>query len=398
MTIANRRVSRTMLVVAGVVLGLWWFWWAPAVADALWVEPLLVSGLGSLAILVLFTIGRTAGRALPILILVLGNPVLRWGIFLAGITIYLFLHFADLPFWLDDLGMGIEEWLWRLEDFAIAVWWGEVPSWALALILTGLGGVIFLVRLAGGLGGTWKLLKGILASLALASFGIWWKMWDRYKWLTAGLLIITLLLFPIEKFAATLLGLACMVLVFRGWPRDNPLSPPPIEPFRLPVLRLLGLPDYLALMIGSVAILTTAVITTLTAGQFWPVIVGVAAAQAFFAWYVDKRPLTSDAWTTVTLIPKGKVVTMDSSKGVVGQFHLIPMKFGPISLLDPKGITDNLCRALGYSYVRFEPIGEEPGDPRRFQCWIFTAHLGFEDTEGNWVTGFRALGSYLVTL
>lgn len=399
----RKRANPFIIAIMGLALALWWLWWAPAVADALWVEPLVIRIAGSAVIasfVGLVFLFKSRVRSLLALIF---KPRVLLVIFGVSVVAYLAIHWEDLPFWMDELAMKIEPGLWWIEDFILDTLWGETSPFILIAILATLGGVGFVIYQM-GIQNVVTLAKSVPLLLLIRGFEAWWKMYPVYRLSTAvcSLALIAMVISG-QQLSAAILVFCLVTLTWRGWPRINPLDPRPTEPFQLPVLRLLGFPDYLVLSLGCLGILTMGLIGAWSTGQLWCALLGVASSQVFFAWYVDKRPTTTTAWTSVTINPTyDRGITIDRSKGPSGEISFAPLSIGAIRLKEKKGIFDNLLRLFGYSFFEFEPVGvrPEPGEIETFELYIFTSHLRMPIKHPvlKHVSGGRALIKFVASL
>ena len=385
----------------------WLFLIAPLVADWLWADSRTVSAVGAVLIIglgggVLF-FGRQILLGARIVVLSLVS-ILRdrrktRTVLLLAVAVFLLVHLQDIPWWLDDLKVGLEDTVWALGDWITPILWGE--GWErLALVALGLVAMVWLVRGLGGPKQAQQTLKSVPKILALLGFSKWWAMETTYKIGTAVLTVLAL----IKLFSGKTLDMAAVLVVllivaYRGWPRRNPLDPPPVVPFDLPVMRGFRRLEFLIAGAGCFFILLIGAITAFASGMLYPFALGIIASQAFFAWYVGKRPGLSQAWLTIRVLPKTKQIVFDRAFGMTGEISLIPLKLGPVRMKERKGILDNFLRIFGFYLFEFEPVGvkKEAGEQETFEVYLQAGHFRFK-MEGRTFKGPRALLMWIASL
>jgi len=399
---------RRVFALLGLVL-LWWFFLAPVLADHHWWNPLSTRLVGTAIIAALaglvVGLGRQAGvMALAIASTILGNRKARWGIATTIALVFLITKREDLPWWWSDFRDFLSDAAWEVWFWLEPILWGE--AWdRLAIVVCGIALLIWTIRKAGGIrpavGTLVNTVKTVPAIGALLAFRKWWQMEVGYRVATAVLgvlaVIYTVTWSPLNL---TVVIIIMTVVIYRGWPRENPLDPPPVAPFDLPVLRAIGVIDAAVLFLAALGILTAGITWFLVSGyQFWVLVATLAFAQLVFLLYVDRRPGVVQAWTRVRVVPQDHQLIIDRARGGVGEISIAPLRLGPFRLKERKSIWDNLLRIFGYYLFEVEPVGFKPeeGEPETLEFYVQCAHFRFRGRDRVW-RGPRALINYVASL
>jgi len=401
--------KKRLVLLVGLAVLLWWAWVAPMLADSKWWDLLTTQIVGTVVILaasgLLVAYGRQAGvGGFAVISTILRNRWARWAIFTTVVLLFLITKREDLPWWWSDFrswlsntGGGVRFWL-------EPIFWGE--AWdRLAIVVFGVAAITWGIRRAGGirrtLGTATDALKTVPAIGGLLVFRKWWQMEVRYRVGVATLSILAII-YAINGSLPNLIVVAMLWTwaTFRGWPRENPLDPVPVDAFNLPVLRAVGMVDAAVLFLATLITLTSGITWFFISGyQLWTLFATLALSQLVFLLYVDKRPGVTQTWTTVRVVPKDQQLIIDRARGWVGEISIAPLKLGPFRLKERKSIWDNLARIFGYYLFEVEPVGFRPeeGEAETLEFYVQCAHFRFRGTERTW-TGARALINYIANL
>lgn len=395
--------------MVGSALFLWWLWLAPVLADSKWWDPLTTQMVGTAVTItisgLLVAYGYQAGTALAaIATTVLGNRRARWALGLGLLVVFLITKREDLPWWWSDFRGWLSDAGGEIKFWLEPIFWGE--AWdRLVVVVGGLALVILVIHRTGGIrqaGGTVaNMVKTVPTIGGLLVFRKWWQMEVGYRVGVAALSILAAI-YAVNGSLLNLMVVAALwtLVTFRGWPRENPLDPVPVDAFDLPVLRAVGMVDAAVLFVAGLGILTAGITWFLVSGyQFWTLFATLALSQLVFLLYVDKRPGVVQAWTTVRIVPKDQQLIIDRARGWVGEISIAPLKLGPFRLKERKSIWDNLARIFGYYLFEVEPVGfrPEPGEAETLEFYVQCAHFRFKGTDRVW-KGERALINYVANL